>query len=152
MYFTRVHHLVFLLGLCPCLKYTSLITISPTPKEKCYFFFPLLEFAALKLFHMFYSSIRSFVKMLSIVTGFLMVTDLFWLILQTVRGLKMRRCGQCVMRTVKADQTQRMEWNCTWNHQLCSWVWPPPAHTKTDLLFKAEFLGKLLLVFKRRML
>ena len=38
MYFTRVHHLVFLLGLCPCIKYTSLTTISPTPKGKCYFF------------------------------------------------------------------------------------------------------------------
>lgn len=81
-----------------------------------------MEFAALKLFHMLYNSMRTFGKMLSIVTGFLTMTDLFCLVLQTnfVHGLKMGRCGQCVMWRVKADQTERMEENWTQNHQLCS--------------------------------
>lgn len=43
MYFTWVHFLVFVIDLCPCLKYTSLTTISPTPQWKCCFFFHLLK-------------------------------------------------------------------------------------------------------------
>lgn len=111
-----------------------------------------IESAALKPFHMLYNSMRTFGKMLSIATGFLMMTDLFCLVLQTVHGLKMGRWGQCLMLRVKADQTERMEQNCTQNHQLCSWAWPAPAHTKVNLFFKAEFLGKFLLLFKRRIL
>lgn len=58
---------------------------------------------------MLYNSMRTFGKMLSIAAGFLTMTDLFGLVLQTVHGLKMGRCGQCVMWRVKADQTERME-------------------------------------------
>lgn len=79
-----------------------------------------IEFAALKLFHMLYNSMRTFGKMLSTATGFLMMTDLFCLVFQTMHGLKMRRCGQRVMWRVKADQTERMEKNCTQNYQICS--------------------------------
>lgn len=86
MHFTEVHRSVLLLGLCSCLKYISLTTISRTPKGKCYFVSPLLNLNLQhwRFFIYFSRCIRCFVKMLSIVTGFLMMTDLFWLVLQTV--------------------------------------------------------------------